>query len=433
MQKKYAKRTSRSRRKPLRGEGEGSVDSSRPVPTVQLTLPVPEILAGLHGAIEETATRAGVLIMRTLVEEEVERLAGEKHKHNPERQGLRWGREESHVVFGGRKIAVERPRVRSLAGKEIPLERFRLFQAGTRMEEAVARQVIAGVSMRDYEGAINGVVDGYGIRRSSVSRHWKAISQERLSEFMERPLGDLNLVAVLIDGIEFKEALLVAALGVDATGKKYVLGIWQGTTENAELSKSLLQDLVRRGLSTEERHLFVLDGSKALAKAVRQVFGEKAEIQRCHVHKERNVLDHLPGSRQRTVRMRLRAAWNMKDHEEARSELLRLTRYLKDLNPSAAKSLEEGLDETLTLHRLGVPESFRRSLRTTNAIESCFSSTRKYCRNVKHWRAGSMTLRWAGTMMIEAERRFRRLKGFRSMPRLLAALGRSVDSKKALA
>jgi len=226
------------------------VDSSRPVPTVQLTLPVPEILAGLHGAIEETATRAGVLIMRTLLEEEVERLAGEKHKHNPDRQGLRWGKEESHVVFGGRKIAVERPRVRSLAGKEIPLERFRLFQAGARMEEAVARQVIAGVSMRDYEGAVNGVVDGYGIRRSSVSRHWKAISQERLTEFMERPLGDLNLIAVLIDGIEFREALLVAALGMDATGKKYVLGIWQGTTENAELSKSLLQDLVRRGLRT---------------------------------------------------------------------------------------------------------------------------------------------------------------------------------------
>lgn len=415
------------------GEGEGSVDSTRPVPTVQLTLPVAEILAGLHGAIEETATRAGVLIMRTLLEEEVERLAGEKHKHNPDRQGLRWGKEESHVVFGGRKIPVERPRVRSVAGKEIPLERFRLFQAGARMEEAVARQVIAGVSTRDYEDAINGVTDGYGIRRSSVSRHWKAISQERLSEFMERPLGALNLVAVLIDGIEFKEALLVAALGIDATGKKHVLGIWQGTTENAELSKSLLQDLVRRGLSTVERFLFVLDGSKALAKAVRQVFGEKAEIQRCHVHKERNVLDHLPESRKRTVRMRLRAAWNMKDHEEARSELLRLTRYLKDLNPSAAKSLEEGLDETLTLHRLGVPESLRRSLRTTNSIESCFSSTRKYCRNVKHWREGSMTLRWAGTMMIEAERRFRRLKGFRSMPRLLVTLGRNVDSERALA
>jgi putative transposase len=433
VRKKYAKRTNRSRRNPPMREGEGSVDSSSAVPTVQLTLPVPEILAGLHGAIEETATRAGVLIMRTLLEEEVERLAGEKHKHNPDRQGLRWGKEESHVVFGGRKIAVERPRVRSLDGKEIALERFRLFQAGSRMEEAVARQVIAGVSTRDYEGAVNGVVDGYGIRRSSVSRHWKAVSQERLTEFMERPLDALNLVAVLIDGIEFKEALLVAALGVDATGKKYVLGIWQGTTENAELSKSLLQDLVRRGLSTDEKHLFVLDGSKALAKAVRQVFGERGEIQRCHVHKERNVLDHLPESRKRTVRMRLRAAWNMKDHEEARSELLRLTRYLKDLNPSAAKSLEEGLDETLTLHRLGVPESLRRSLRTTNSIESCFSSTRKYCRNVKHWRAGSMTLRWAGTMMIEAERRFRRLKGFRSMPRLLVTLGRSVDSERALA
>lgn len=313
------------------------------------------------------------------------------------------------------------------------LERFKLFQRGSAMEEAVAKQVVCGVSMRDYEKAVDGLAEGYGVRRSSVSRHWKAVSRARLAEFVERSLEDLDLVAIMIDGVAFHETLLVVALGVDSEGRKHILGLWEGATENTEVVKSLLEDLVHRGVDTTKRYLFVLDGAKALASAVRKVFGKDVDIQRCQVHKERNVLEHLPKSYHRTVRMRLQAAWKMKDYEEAKSELIRLERYLKDLNPSAARSLAEGMEETLTVHRLEVPDTLRKSLRSTNAIESSFDMTRKYCRNVKRWRKGDMATRWAGTMLIEAQKRFRRLKGYRTMPKLLIALGRSlVDAEKAI-
>ncbi len=427
MSKKYAKRAGRSRRNRAKDLGgfEGSVD--RDAQAVQLSLPIAQVLENVRSGLEDLSSTAGLLVMKTLVDDEVEELAGKKGTHGS--AALRWGHDESHVVFAGKKLPFRRPRVRTRDGEEVSLERLGLFQRPSRMESAVEKQVILGVSTRDYEKAVDGVREGYGIRRSAVSRHWKSVSAQTLAEFVERPLGDLDLVALIIDGIEFHETLLVVALGVDSTGKKHVLGLWQGATENSEVARGLLSDLVRRGVDPQLRHLVVLDGSKALLKAVRKVFGENAEVQRCQAHKERNVLDHLPKDRHQVVRMRLRSAWKMREYEEAKSELLRLVRYLRDLNPSAARSLEEGLEETLTLHRLDVPDPLRRVLRTTNTIESAFSMTRKYCRNVKRWRPGDMAVRWAGTMLLEAQKRFRRLRGHRSMPRLLEVLGRSVASE----
>ena len=239
----------------------------------------------------------------------------------------------------------------------------------------------------------------------------------------------MDLAAILIDGITFHDFLLVVALGIDSSGRKQVLGMWQGATENTELCKALLGDLVDRGLSTDRKYLFVLDGSKALLKAVRSFFGSGTAIQRCQIHKERNVLSHLPKSCHSMVRRRLRAAWKMSDYEKAKAELQKLLSYLEELNPSARRSLEEGLEETLTLHRLGIPEALRRSLRSTNPIESCFSMTKKFCRNVKRWQSADMALRWAGAMLQEAQKRFRRLKGYRSMSVLVASLnGVHVDS-----
>ncbi len=433
MSKNYAKKASRSRRKPPRElDVEATISRANGDPTVQLTLPISQLLLEVRSAIEQTAADAGLLVMRALIDEEVEQVVGAKGKHDPDRTHFRWGQEDTNLVFAGRKVPFKRPRVRKVGGREVGLERFRFFQGPSALEGSVARKVIAGVSMRDYEHAIDAVCDGYGIQKSSVSRHWKAISASRLAEFSERPLGDLNLVAIVIDGIEFHKNLLVVALGVDAEARKHVLGLWQGTTENSEITKCLLEDLLRRGLVSQRRYLFIVDGAKALSKAVRQVFGDRAEIQRCQVHKERNVLEHLSKEYQRVVRLRLRAVWGLVDYKKAKSDGDRLVRYLKDLNPSAARSLEEGFEETLTLHRLGVPEVLRRSLRSTNAIESCFSSTRKYCRNVKRWKAGDMVTRWAGTMLIEAEKRFRCLKGHRSMPKLLATLGHVIDQVKAL-
>ena len=431
MAKKYAKKTKRSRRKaPQKPRGRiREVDHESEEVTLALPLPLTELLAGVRNAVESVAAEAGLLVMKALIDEEVEQCTGPKDQHNPERQGHRWGSEEGYVVFSGRKIPVKRPRVRTTDGKEKKLERYRLFQAPEAMEAAAGKRVGCGVTTRDYEKVIDDVCAGYGVRKSSVSRHWKALRAERLAEFVERRLDGLDLAAVLIDGIAFQDYLFVVALGVDSTGAKEILGMWQGATENKEVCKELVQDLVARGLPADRRYLFVLDGSKALAKAVRSCFGKNAVIQRCQIHKERNVLSHLPKSFHVVVRRRLRAAWKMKSYDTAKEELEKLVVYLDDLNPSAAESLREGLEDTIAVHKLGVPETLRRSLRSTNPIESCFSMTRKFCRNVKNWKNADMAMRWAGAMLQECQKRFHRLKGYRSMSVLLTALrAQDVDS-----
>jgi len=429
MGQKYLNKTQRSRRKSattFRGQILG-----RDAASVQLSLPIAEVLAGVQDSVESLVAEAGLLVMKSVIEEEVEQRAGPRYQHGPERQALRWGSEEGSVVFAGRKVPLARPRLRSRDGHELALQRYELFRGDGRLQRAVAPRVLCGVAMRDYEGTLDAVCDGYGVQKSSVSRHWKAVSAQRLQEFLERPLGGLDLVAVLIDGIEFHDHLLVVALGLDSAGKKQVLGLWPGATENATVCKELLADLVRRGLATDRKYLVVIDGSKALAKAVRATFGDAAEIQRCQVHKERNVLEHLPPEHHRRVRQRLRAAWGLKGHAEARAALERVAADLEELSPSAAASLKEGLEETLTVHRLGVPESLRRTLRSTNPIESCFGMTRKRCRNVKRWRSQEMVERWVGTMLLEVEQRFRRVRGHREMPLLVAALSRPASASAA--
>jgi transposase-like protein len=420
MSQKYQKRTQRSRRKSpveFRSEVLGHDGAS-----VQLRLPIAEILSGVQDAVEAVAAEAGLLVMKTLIEEEVEKHAGPRYRHRPERTASRWGQAEGSVVFAGRRVPLERPRLRSRDGREVPLERYELFRSDGRLQRAVTPRVLAGVAMRDYEGTLDAVCDGYGVQKSSVSRHWKAVSAARLQEFLARPLGGLDLVALMIDGIEFHDFLLVVALGLDSQGKKHVLGLWPGATENAAVCKDLLANLVERGLATDRKYLVVIDGSKALAKAVRATFGDQAVIQRCQVHKERNVLEQLPPEHHGRMRQRLRAAWNLKNYAEAEAALQKVVLDLEALSPAAANSLREGLAETLTVHRLGVPEKLRRTLRSTNPIESCFSATRKHCRNVKRWRSQEMAQRWVGTMLLEVERGFRRVRGHREMPLLVAAL-----------
>ena len=434
---KNAKKGSRSRRNPGR-KPRGTVVSVSPddsTPSVQLQLPIADILSGVRQSVEQLSIDAGLLVMNALIEEEVERRAGKKGKHDPNREARRWGSEDGYLVMAGKKIPTERPRVRSVDGKEVQLERYERFQADGDLQRSVGKHVLAGVATRDYEGVVDEVCDGYGIRKSSVSRHWKALSAKKLEEFLARPLGHLDLAAVMIDGVGFDDDYtLVVALGIDSTGRKHMLGVWLGATETAQLCKELLADLLERGVTTDRPLLFVLDGSKALRRAVKDTFGDKALVQRCQVHKERNVLDHLPKSYQRVVRMRLRAAWGMKSYEDAETELKKVVEYLDDLNPSAARSLEEGFEETLTIHRLQVPAALRKTLRSTNPIENCFSFKQKYCRNVKRWTSADMVLRWSSAMLLEVEKRFRKIRGHRSMPQLLAALSTvSMDKKKATA
>jgi len=420
MSQRYIKRTQRSRRKsPARILGQVSSIGNG---SIQLSLPLPELLSDIGQEVERVAFDAGLLVMKALLDDEVQQLAGERYRHQPDRQASRWGTDQGYVVYAGRKVAIKRARVRGQDGGERILQRYRAFQADTRMQRAIQPRVLARVAMRQYGQVIDDVCDGYGIEKSSVSRHWKVASAEQLRQLLERPLSPLDILVVMIDGIRFHNYSLVVGLGIDTKGQKHVLGFWPGASENAELCQALLQDLIERGLQPDRKYLFVLDGAKALTKAVRAAFGKRAEVQRCQYHKEKNVLSYLPEKFYGQVRQRLRAALGLKNHADASKALQDLVRFLERLSSSAANSLREGQEELLTVHRLGVPEQLRRTLRTTNPIESCFSGVRDLCRNVKRWRSEEMARRWAGTMLLEVESHCRRLKGYREMPVLIQAL-----------
>lgn len=296
------------------------------------------------------------------------------------------------------------------------------------------KDMLLGISSRNYEEAVSGFMKGYGIKRSSVSRHFVKATAEQMREFLERDLTGFDLVAIFIDGIEFKGHLLVVALGLDKAGRKHVLGLRQGATENATVCVGLLEDMVRRGLHTGRDYLFVLDGSKALRSAVAKMFGADVAVQRCQQHKRRNVLKHLPEKHQRSVDARISAAYKMADYGEARKSLDLTVRYLQKLNPDAAASLKEGLEETLTVHKLGIAGLLRKTLSTTNPLESCFSGVRSSTGRVKRWSGDDMVQRWAVAALLRAEKKFRRVKGYAEIPKLIAALQQtSIDRKEAAA
>jgi len=383
---------------------------------------VRDILSGLYNSIEALAGEIGIRLMLACMSAEIEGLSGPRYIHNPERRAYRWATQRGYVIFAGRKVPIKRLRVRGLDGKELPLESYLRFQQDGQMQRAVVGKLLLGVSQRNYEKALEGLCEGYGVKKSSIGRQWIKATEEELKALLERPLGELGLCVITIDGIEFKECLLVVALGVSRDGKKYILGLWPGATENTTVCRELLEDLVRRGLDPEGHYLFVLDGSKALRKACAQVFGERAPVQRCQLHKRRNVKDHLPPSLHAEVDRRLRVAYRMASYHEAKRALENTVEWLESKSPSAARSLEEGMEESLTLHRLSVPQVLRRSLSSTNLIESPFATMRHLTRNVKRWSNEGQVQRWAATMLIEAEKRFRKVRGYQALPVLLAAL-----------
>jgi len=435
MGKSYQRKTNRSRRKLQKLDGQAvTVELADGRAAFQMVLPMSEMLFDVAKAIEQTASQAGLLMMKTLVDEEVEQLAGERYSHRPSRQALRWGNDQGHVIFAGRKVAIEKPRVRSKDGsQEICLSRWNAFAHPYRMQESVSERILRRVSTRDYAGVLDDLCDGYGIDKSSVSRQWKLASSKRLRQLLERPLHELELCVILIDGKEFHDFTLITALGVDAKGRKHILGLWSGATENSEVCGQLLDELIERGLSRRQRYLFILDGSKALAKAVKDRFGRQVLIQRCRLHKERNIQKYLPKKYHKLLAMKLRAAWGMTDYQEAKKELYKVHDWLASINQAAARSLDEGFEETLTVNRLGLSEQLRRLLSSTNIIESCFSLADDLCHNVKRWRDANMAWRWAGTVLLEAEKRFHRIKGYRDLPLLIKALQELVDHQEAVA
>lgn len=430
MRKSYCQKTSRSRRsrvKPPVGRTI-SIDDQE----IQIALPIPALLASLHGHLESIAGAAGMLMIQSLVERDVTQLVGPRYAHAPDRTAVRWGSEDGFVTFAGRKVPIRRPRVRSTDGQEVPVRAYEAFQDDSRMGAEVSQRILRRVSTRNYEGVLDEFCDGYGIQRSSVSRHWKAATEKELRALFERDLSAQQFAVIMIDGIRFQESLQIAAVGMTSDGTKQVLGIWEGATENTTVVTELLADLVKRGLDPNRRYLFVIDGSKALRKGIETVFGSRAEVHRCHLHKLRNVLSHLPENHHVLVRRALKAAWGMRRYDDAKAALLKLVSKLEGMSPSAAQSLKEGLEDTLTIHRLQLPEQLADFLRTTNAIESVFARTRDLCRNVKNWRSPGMALRWSSTMLLHAEKSFRRVRGHRGMSDLVRALA-GMDRKEAVA
>ncbi|MGH2985632.1 MAG: IS256 family transposase [Solirubrobacterales bacterium] len=364
---------------------------------------------------------------------EVDEVVGPKGRHDPERSATRWGREEGSVTLGGRRVSVERPRARSADGsEEVPLRTYEHFASRDPLTKLVLERIVAGVSCRGYARTNEPVgeqveAEASSTSKSAISRAFVEGTRTALGALMSRRLDDVRLAALMIDGIELDERTHVVCLGITTEGVKVALGLWEGSTENATVATALLSDLVDRGLDPEQGILFCIDGAKALRKAIRDVFGERAPIQRCVRHKERNVLGHLAEAGRPAVRRKLRAAWALADSELATERLRSLADELERTHPDAAKSLREGLEETVTVQRLGASARLRKTLGSTNPAESMIEIVRRIQRNVKHWADGDMRLRWTAAGMLEAERQFRRIIGYRDLAKLAVAVEREVS------
>jgi transposase-like protein len=391
-------------------------------PAVQMVLPMAEMVGWLRKGVGELIRQAGLQLMDLMMQEEVRALVGERSQRQPERTATRWGSERGYCVVMGQKVPVERPRVRTTGEQEVRLGSYEMFHRGEPLTETVWEKLMLGLSTRKYGEAVREFTEAYGLEKSAVSEHFIEASRAKLQEMIERRLDKLRLCALMIDATPFAGQQMVAALGIAQDGRKTILGIRQGATENATVVSELLSDLVSRGLDFTVPRLYVLDGGKALSAAVKRHAGERAAIQRCQVHKRRNVLDHLTDEQKPAVAKRLNAAYAMEDYTAAKQALQQLHRELMDLNPSAARSLGEGLEETLTVHRLHVPMQLRKTLASTNVIESAFSTVEQVCKNVKRWHGGDQRERWVGSGLLVAQKQFRRIVGHKQIPALLRAL-----------
>jgi putative transposase len=416
--------------------GVGLVDLDDPKLTQQLA----ERLAGKVGdemLLFATRMREGLLaasvaigleVMGELMQAEVTDVAGPKGKHDKDgRSAYRHGGEDGTVVLGGRKLAVRRPRARTLEGTEVQLESYDAFANIDLLAGHTVASMLAGLSTRRYPAALEPVGEeveaaASATSRSSVSRRFVAATAQRLAEFRSRPLGGHRFLVCFVDGFDFAGHMMIGALGVTAEGTKIPLGVVQGSTENATVVRELVSGLRERGLEAADGILFVLDGGKALSRAVKDVFGAKALIQRCRLHKERNVMDHLPETERAWVLRKMRQGWANPDADEGVAALRALASRLEKINPDAAGSLREGLAEMFTVTRLGVTGTLLKTLASTNPVESMVEIVRDHSRNVKRWQPGDMRLRWAAAGMLAAAEQFRRVKGYRQLPQLAAAI-----------
>lgn len=391
-----------------------------------------QLMLGLKDLVRENlrafVISAGTAALTAVLEEERTELVGPRYAHLPTRQARRSGSAPGELVMGGRRVQVRRPRARTVDGKEVQLPSWTAFGAEDPLNERAVEQMLIGVTTRRYARSLEPLpadLPSRGTSRSAVSRRFVAATEKQMAEWLGRDLGALDLGVLMIDGVYIDDRVLLVALGIDADGKKHVLGVREGATENAASCTALLADLRDRGLRTDRPLLVVVDGAKALPKAVRNVFGDRAIIQRCQAHKTRNVVDQLPAEMKPSVRQALRDAYAASDADRAHKLLTNLVRRLQDDHPGAASSLEEGLDETLTVKRLRLPKKPERQLSTTNAIENLMGSVRRLSRRVKRWKDGKMILRWTVAAVADAATRFRKITGAgEGMTALMRALAR---------
>jgi putative transposase len=395
---------------------------------------IQEALGEFVGAAREgllaLSVSVGLGVVHSLMEREVDEVVGAKHRHNPDRTAKRHGHQRGSMTLGGRRVEVTRPRMRTADDEhELPVQSYEYFADRDPLTRAVMDRMLAGVSTRKY--AIVGEPVGEDVEASSSSTSKSTVSElfiERtrtaLGELMARRLDDVRLAVMMLDGMEIADRTHIVALGISTDGVKIPLGLWEGSTENATLVSMLLADLVDRGLDPEQAILFVIDGGRALRKAMKDVFGEHALVHRCHRHKERNVCDLLPERDRLQILLRIRAAWALTDHHLARERLELLASELDRTWPDAAVSLREGMDDTLTLMRLGITGQLAKTLCSTNPCESMIEIVRYTQRNVKRWQHGDMRKRWTAAGMLVAEQQFRRIIGYRDLAKLVIAIER---------
>ena len=394
-------------------------------------------LAGIAGQAKEgllaLAVTTGLSVLHETMEWEVDRIVGPKGKHDRDRIAKRHGHTPGEVTLGARRVPISRPRVRTADdSEEIGLDSYQEFASRDLLGGLMLERMLAGVSTRRSRRVDEPVgeqvsAEARSTSKSAVSRAFVAKTRMALADLLSKDLSELELAVVVIDGIDLADVTHVVALGITTDGTKVPLSLREGSTENATVATALLADLVDRGLRLTDEQLYLLDGAKALRKAVRDVAGQRALVQRCRIHKSRNVCGHLPERERAWVRAKLQKAWANPDHDRALGSLKALAAQLEKVHPDAAGSLREGMEETLTLTRLGVTGTLLRTLSSTNCIESMFDGVRRTQRNVKRWRDGDMRLRWTAAGMAEAQRGFRRVKGFRDLPKLTAAIRRELD------
>jgi putative transposase len=391
--------------------------------------PVGKAWDEVSASFERFCLAAGIDALGAMMEKDAEEACGPRHARGEGRRGHRWGRTQGKIGFHGGKVEIERPRVRELDGKELALPSWEQAVEEDWLGKWAMNLMLINVSTRKFRRAVRlpeGDVPapaGSGVSKSAASRHFVALSAARMKEWMASDLGDLDILVVQIDGIHITEHLvLVAAIGIDGEGVKHPLGLIEGATEHGAVVQALIDDLVERGLDPTVPRLFIIDGSKALAKAIRHSFGRHTPIQRCQIHKARNIVERLPPALHASLRRVLRQAWELDDADKADKLIRNLAQRLEREAPGVSKSILEGLDEILTVSRLGLPAQLRRSLACTNIIENMMGTVRQVSRNVKRWQSASMALRWTAAAMLEAKKGFRRLKAYKQLPALRAAL-----------